>query len=132
MTKATQDAALVAAAKAAGFPIAVIRSEDEIEWRGAVPSAEQAAQIKLDASAAIHLEAVRAECSDRLYDQASQETQINIATEPASDAKTAWVEWRDGMRARCAELAADPGADYRADASWPECPQSVKDFTAQH
>ena len=85
---------------------------------------------------------VKAECKCRIYDVMSAETQMNItavsvsiAAKPASNRSAAEKEalataqaalaWVDAMRARAAELAADPGADFKADAAWPAVPDEV-------
>ncbi|WP_109317541.1 hypothetical protein [Pseudovibrio ascidiaceicola] len=92
--------------------------------------------------------AVKAECRRRIYGQASQETQMNMATATAAIAgkavadrsaeevtlltsTKAALDWVGAMRARCPDLAADPDADFKLGASWPECPPEVVALTEQ-
>ncbi|MCA1492688.1 hypothetical protein I6F11_17345 [Ensifer sp. NBAIM29] len=92
--------------------------------------------------------AVSAECRRRIYAVGSAEAQMNVTTLAAAiSAKTASsrsaeetamlatvqesLDWVMAMRARFAELAADPAADFLDDASWPACPQTVIDLYAQ-
>ena len=92
---------------------------------------------------------VKAECKRRIYAVMSAETQMNItavsaaiaaksassrtaeekATLAAAQAALAWV---DAMRARAAELAADPNADLRSAGAWPAVPDEVKQLVERY
>jgi hypothetical protein len=90
---------------------------------------------------------IKAECRRRIYAEASQETQANmmaaatvIAARPAEDrspadqemlaAFTIAMEWVTAMRANIATLAADAGADFHAEASWPAVPPEAAALAA--
>ncbi|KZL21774.1 hypothetical protein PsAD37_03497 [Pseudovibrio sp. Ad37] len=57
-------------------------------------------------------------------DRSADEVTLLTSTKAALD-------WVGAMRARCLELAADPDADFTADASWPECPPEVVTLVGQ-
>lgn len=103
-----------------------------------VPEAEIAAAL-----AELRTRAVSAECRRRIYAEASAEAQMNMATAAAMiGCKTtsqrsadetailagtgAALQWVAAMRAAAAALAADPGADYLADAAWPPLDEAVR------
>jgi hypothetical protein len=85
---------------------------------------------------------IKAECRRRIYAAASAETQMNMAAATAViSAKTASnrsqaeqdtlagvqdaLAWVAAMRANVATLAADPQADFTADAAWPDIPATA-------
>lgn len=94
------------------------------------------------AFAAIRRDAIKAECSRRIFAVASAPTQQNMAAAAAviagktvsarSDAEKgvlvgmeAALGWVQAMRGSIAALAADTAADYQSDAVWPACPAPV-------
>lgn len=102
-----------------------------------------------DAIAAIRREAIKAECRRRIYGTASAEAQMNIngaaalvAGKAASErteeetvllaAQALAVQWITDMRAAVETLSADADADYLADVSWPECPDTVITLAARY
>ena len=107
-------------------------------------------QAVIDAELArLRARAVKAECKRRIYGVMSAETQMNItavsaaiAAKPASSrtaeekatlaAAQAALAWVDAMRTRAAELAADPQADFKADAAWPAVPDEVKQLVERY
>ncbi|MCG7627297.1 hypothetical protein MHM88_05725 [Epibacterium sp. MM17-32] len=89
-----------------------------------------------------HRGAVSAECRRRIYDAASAEAQMNMATAAAltsakaesdrtDDDKTVLdgvhlaLAWVADMRAAFEALAADPDADFMSDAAWPALPPEI-------
>lgn len=88
---------------------------------------------------AIRAKHVSAECRRRIYAIASVEAQMNmtaavgVISSKAASSRTddekailtgaeAAIGWVAAMRAAVATLAADPDADFKADAAWPEVP----------
>lgn len=89
-----------------------------------------------------HVDLIKKECRRRIYAIASSETQMNMSTAAAViSGKTASnrsaaektilasaekaIGWVAAMRANIATLAANPNADIKANASWPDCPAEV-------
>lgn len=108
-------------------------SEEGLADRG-VPQVAIDAARDGDRAAAVSLE-----CRRRIYSAASAEAQMNMAAAVAvisskdASARTdgenailagaeAAIGWVAEMRAAAAALAADAGADFMADAVWPEVP----------
>lgn len=100
------------------------------------------------ALSAIRVSAIKVECRRRIYAAASAETQMNMAsmaavigantlanrTEPEKAALAAFeasLGWVQAMRGAVATLAAEPSADYQADAAWPACPPAVLALVSQ-
>lgn len=100
------------------------------------------------ALAQLRAQEVKAECKRRIYAVMSAETQMNItavsaaiAAKPASSrtaeekatlaAAQQALAWVDAMRARAAELAGDPQADFKA-AAWPAVPDEVKQLVERY
>ena len=114
-----------------------------IAWAATDLKAAGVPQAAIDeAQKNARLTTIKAECRERIYAQASAETQMNMATAAAAIAgkavtdrsageatlltsTKAALDWVGAMRARCLELAEDPDADFKLDASWPECPPEV-------
>jgi len=93
------------------------------------------------------LAAIKAETRRRIYAVASSEAQMNMAAATAvisgkaasarSDAEKATlvgaeaaIGWVAAMRLTIATLAADPDADFTADAAWPDVPDEAQDMIA--
>lgn len=100
------------------------------------------------AIAAIRRDAIKAECSRRIFAVASAPTQQNMAAAASviagktvaarSDAEKAVLAgmetalgWVQAMRGAIAPLSADATADYQSDAVWPACPAAVIALAAQ-
>ncbi|KZK81798.1 hypothetical protein PsW64_02387 [Pseudovibrio sp. W64] len=101
-----------------------------------------------EAQKGTRLKSIKDECRKRIYEQASAETQMNMATAAAAIAgkaaedrsadevtllssTKAALDWVGVMRSKCLELAEDPGTDFTQEASWPECPPEVVALTEQ-
>ncbi len=118
-------------------------SPDELAAAGVPQEVIDAALARLRA------QEVKAECKRRIYAVMSAEAQMNItavsaaiAAKPASSrtaeekatlaAAQAALAWVDAMRARAAELAADPNADLRSAGDWPAVPDEVKQLVERY
>lgn len=99
-----------------------------------IQTADDLAADALEARGAL----VKAECSSRIFEVADSIAQMNMAAAaPAgrlsAGQMTTWqsaLQWVDDMRAACLPLIADAGADYAADAAWPDVPSGVADLAA--
>lgn len=113
-------------AEALGYPEAVI-AQAEATARGAL---------------------IAAECRRRIYAVASAETQMNMASAASLiSAKTASqrseqeagvlvgleaaLGWVQAMRAKVAEMSADPDAEIYSDESWPDAPAEAVAVASQ-
>lgn len=91
---------------------------------------------------------VSAECRRRIYEKASAETQMNMATAAALISAKAEgdrsaeeteilsglndaIGWVGDMRAAYQSISADPEADVYDDASWPPFPDGARDLVAK-
>ncbi len=113
---------------------------------GFTEEAALAAGVPEDVVSALKSEArrraVSAECRRRIYDAASAEAQMNMATAAAVisgkaeadrseddvavlDGVRLALDWVVSMRAAFDALSNDPDADYLADASWPVLPPEI-------
>lgn len=112
---------------------AILTINDGVPILGTLP------ELSPEEKAAQRIALVKAECRRRIYVEASAETQMNMVSAVAvisgklvadrsavelaifegAEAANAWVA---EMRAKAAELAADPEADYEAEGQWPPLP----------
>ncbi|QBR35761.1 hypothetical protein ETW23_05990 [Leisingera sp. NJS201] len=98
--------------------------------------------VILAAESSVRRKLVSAECRRRIYDAASAEAQMNMATAVAVisgkaeadrsaddsmvlDGARLALAWVADMRAAFEALAADPSADFLSDAAWPALPPEV-------
>lgn len=101
------------------------------------------------ALAAVHARAASVECRRRIYAEASAEAQTNMSlaagvfgavpVEERSDDETAILagaraalQWVTSMRDAFMQIAADPDADYLADAAWPPLDPAVQAMIKTH
>jgi hypothetical protein len=100
------------------------------------------------AEAGVRKNGAKAECRRRIYEAASAETQMNMATAAAvisakeASARTEdeasilsglddAIGWVAQMRARVTELADDAALDIGDDANWPPLPDGARDVVAK-
>ena len=84
-------------------------------------------------------DAVRTECSRRIFVAASQNAQINmngymvssLATDSDKAAFIGWHQWRKSMTDQCASLVAASDTSFAFDSHWPVCPSDVIAFVAK-